>query len=52
MQQQNPQQNEKAPPDPFPQKQMVWEWAVIGNITEVKNKLVTTICLIVLGTMP
>lgn len=45
MQQENPQENEKAPPDPFPQKQMVWEWAMIGNTTQVKNKFLTTICL-------
>lgn len=45
MQQENPQENEKTPPDPFPQKQMVWEWAMIGNTTQVKNKFLTTICL-------
>lgn len=51
-QQQKPQQNAKAPQNPFPQKQMVWEWAMIGNTTEVKCKFLTTICLIVPGTMP
>lgn len=34
------------------QKQMDWEWAMSGNTTEVKNKFLTTMCLIEPGTMP